>query len=77
MTAADEHRDDAAICHTLARRVVVGDDAMGTQLRAAGLTADDVHHRRQRSQDEMRLAANWLTLVSTSPLVFANCRSRR
>jgi methionine synthase I (cobalamin-dependent) len=77
VTAADEHRYDAAILDTRARREVVDDGAMRTQLQAADLTLDDFHHRRRCGQDEIRSAANWLTLVSTSPLVFANCRSRR
>ncbi len=41
MTAANEPRYDTDILDTLARRVVVGDGAMGTQLQAADLTLDD------------------------------------
>jgi 5-methyltetrahydrofolate--homocysteine methyltransferase len=40
VTAANEHRYDTDILDILARRVVVGDGAMGTQLQAADLTLD-------------------------------------
>jgi len=77
VTAAAEHRYDMAILDTLARRIVVDEGAMGTQSQAADLPLDDFRNRRRRGHDEICSAANWLTLVSTSPLVFANCRSRR
>jgi 5-methyltetrahydrofolate--homocysteine methyltransferase len=41
VTAANQHRYDTDILDTLARRVVVGDGAMGTQLQAADLSLDD------------------------------------
>jgi methionine synthase I (cobalamin-dependent) len=76
--AANEHRYDTDILDVLAQRVVVGDGAMGTQLQAADLTLDDFRNRRRRGRDEIRSAANWLTLVTiTSPTGSASCRSRR
>jgi methionine synthase I (cobalamin-dependent) len=76
--AANEHRYDTDILDALALRVVVGDGAMGTQLQAADLTLDGFRNRRRRGRDEIRSAANWLTLVTiTSPTGSASCRSRR
>ena len=72
MTAADENRYDTAILHTLARRMVVGEGAMGTQSQAADLTLRDFHKWRRRGRNEIPSAANWLTLVTTSPLMCAD-----
>ena len=66
MTAANEHRYDTDLLDTLSQRVVVGDDAMGTQLQAADLSLDDFNNRRRRGRDEIRSAAIWLTLLATT-----------
>ncbi|OBK64503.1 hypothetical protein [Mycobacterium sp. 1165178.9] len=72
MTAADEHRYDTAILHTLARPMVVNEGAMATQSQAADLSLRDFHKRSRRGRNEIPSAANWLTLVTTSPLICAD-----
>jgi hypothetical protein len=77
MTSADDTRYDTDLLETLSQRVVVGDGAMGTQLQAADLSLDDFYNRRRRGRDEIRSAAIWLTLVTTTlPTRSASWRSR-
>ena len=77
MTSADDTRHDTDLLETLSQRVVVGDGAMGTQLQAADLSLDDFYNRRRRGRDEIRSAAIWLTLVTTTlPTRSASWRSR-
>jgi hypothetical protein len=63
VAVADEHRSDTDIPDTSAQRALVGDGAMGTQSHAADLTLDGFNDRRPRRRDEIRSAANRLTLV--------------
>src|ERR1700692_914644 len=77
MNAPDGHAYATAILETLSQRVVVGDGAMSTQLQAADLSLDDFNNRRRRGRDEIRSAAIWLTLVTTTlPIRSASWRSR-
>ncbi|OBG29381.1 hypothetical protein A5764_22815 [Mycobacterium sp. 852002-51057_SCH5723018] len=46
--------------------MVVGDGAMGTRLQAAELAFDGFRGRSRHGQDEIRSAANWLGLVTTT-----------
>ncbi len=41
-------------------------------MRAANLCLDDFNNRRRRGQGEIRAAANWLTLVTTTPMFNAD-----
>jgi hypothetical protein len=66
MNAPKDHSYDTDILETLSQRVMVGDGAMGTQLQDADLSLDDFNNRRRRGRDEIRSAAIWLTLVSTT-----------
>ena len=66
MTAPNDHAYDTDILETLSQRVMVGDGAMGTQLQEADLSLDDFNNRRRRGRDEIRSAAIWLTLVTTT-----------
>jgi hypothetical protein len=66
MNAPKGHSYDTDILETLSQRVMVGDGAMGTQLQAADLSRDDFNNRRRRGRDEIRSAAIWLTLVTTT-----------
>src|ERR1700728_2924200 len=76
MNAPNDHAYDTDILETLSQRVVVGDGAMGTQLQAADLSLDDFKNRRRRGRGEIRSAAIWLTLVTTTPTRSASWRSR-
>ena len=77
MTSANDHSYDTDLLEALSQRVMVGDGAMGTQLQAADLTLDDFNNRRRRGRDEIRSAAIWLTLVTTTlPMRSASWRSR-
>jgi 5-methyltetrahydrofolate--homocysteine methyltransferase len=44
VSAANNPTYDTDLLDTLAKRVMVGDGAMGTQLQAADLTLDDFNH---------------------------------
>jgi hypothetical protein len=66
MTSAKNTRYDTDLLETLSKRVMVGDGAMGTQLQAADLSLDDFYNRRRRGRDEIRSAAIWLTLTTTT-----------
>jgi len=68
VTAANEHDYDTDILETSVQRVVIGDEAMGTQLQAADLSLDDFNNRRRRGRDEIRSAAIWLTLSGREAL---------
>jgi 5-methyltetrahydrofolate--homocysteine methyltransferase len=46
MNAPKDHSYDTVILDTLSQRVMVGDGDMGTQLRDADLSLDDVNNRR-------------------------------
>ena len=77
MNAPNHHAYDTDILETLSQRVMVGDGVMGTQLQAADLSLDDFNNRRRRGRDEIRSAATWLTLVTTTlPTRSASWRSR-
>ena len=77
MTAPNDYAYDTDILETLSKRVIVGDGSMGTQLQAADLSLDDFNNRRRRGRDEIRSAAIWLTLVTTTlPTRSASWRSR-
>jgi len=69
MNAPNEHAYDTDILETLSKRVMVGDGAVVTQLQDADLSLDDFNNRRRRGRDEIRSAAIWLTLVTTSGVV--------
>ena len=66
MTSAKNTHYDTDLLETLSKRVMVGDGAMGTQRQAADLSLDDFYNRRRRGRDEIRSAAIWLTLVTTT-----------
>src|SRR5271154_3066017 len=77
MTSAKNTRYDTDLLETLSKRVMVGDGAMGTQLQAADLSLDDFYNRRRRGRDEIRSAAIWFSLVTTTlPTGSASWRSR-
>ena len=57
---------DTDILKAMSQRVMVGDGAMGTQLQAADLSLDDFNNRRRRGRYEIRSAAIWLTLITTT-----------
>ncbi|OBF83788.1 hypothetical protein A5791_03010 [Mycobacterium sp. 852002-51163_SCH5372311] len=67
-----QHRSDTDILDTPTQRVVVGDGAMGTQLQAAKLPPNGFDNRRRRDQGEIGSTANWLTLVTTTPMFNAD-----
>ena len=77
MTSLNSHGYGTDLLEALSQRALVGDGAMGTQLQAADLSFDDFNNRRRRSRDEIRSAAIWLTLVTTTlPMRSASWRSR-
>src|SRR5580700_7904562 len=77
VNAPKDHSYETDILEALSQRVIMGDGAMGTQLQAADLTLDDFNNRRRRGRHEIRSAAIWLTLVSTTlPTRSASWRSR-
>jgi hypothetical protein len=76
MTSAKNPRYDTDLLETSSKRVMVGDGAMGTQLQAADLSLDDFYNRRRRGRDEIRSAAIWLILGTTTlPTRSASWRS--
>ncbi|TVS87904.1 hypothetical protein [Mycobacterium helveticum] len=66
MIAGNTPRHATDTLDALAQPVVVGDGAMGTRLQAADPSLDGFDIRRRRGRDEIRSAAIWLKLTTTT-----------